>query len=113
METGPQLKGQIDLLLLAVVERGPAHGYALIERLRRESGEVFAFPEGTVYPALYRLESLGMLRSDATIVSGRARRIYRLTAAGRRALRDRESAWRELVRGVDSILRGGPQVDHV
>jgi PadR family transcriptional regulator, regulatory protein PadR len=113
MEKDPQLKGQVDLLVLAVVSRGPTHGYALVERLRRESGEVFQLPEGTVYPALYRLEALGLLRSDATIVSGRARRIYRLTTAGRRALHNRETAWRELSRGVESVLRGGPLSDHV
>jgi DNA-binding PadR family transcriptional regulator len=102
----PLLSGQIDMLLLSLVARGPAHGYAIIAQLRDQSRGVFDLPEGTVYPALYRLEAAGFLVSDAEPVSGRVRRTYRLTRAGRAALKERESSWRELVRGVDAILRG-------
>ena len=58
MEKDPLRTGQIDLLLLSLVARGPAHGYAVIELLRLRSGGAFDLPEGTVYPALYRLERL-------------------------------------------------------
>ncbi len=104
------LVGQIEMLLLAVVSRGPLHGNAIIEQLRLRSGGEFDLPEGTVYPALYRLEEAGLLRSDASLVSGRTRRTYRLTRAGVRALRERRSAWARLVRGVDVVL-GGAAVD--
>ena len=106
MEREPLITGQIDLLLLAVLAAEPAHGYAIIERLRERSGGTFDLPEGTVYPSLYRLESAGYLKSSTVKVSGRARRVYRLTSAGRDALRTREDAWRRIVRAVGSVLRG-------
>ncbi len=106
MSKEPLLSGQIDMLLLSLVARGPAHGYAIIAQLRDRSRGVFDLPEGTVYPALYRLEAAGFVESDAEQVSGRVRRTYRITRAGRAALKERETSWRELVRGVDAILRG-------
>lgn len=107
MAKEPLLTGQIDMLLLALVARDPAHGYAIIETLRERSDGLVDLAEGTVYPALYRLEALGLLASDAARVAGRVRRTYRITRTGRTALRERESSWRALVRGVDAILRGG------
>ncbi len=106
MAKEPLLSGQIDMLLLSLVARGPLHGYAIIEQLRQRSRGVFDLPEGTVYPALYRLEASGLLESDAREVSGRVRRTYRVTRAGRAALKERENSWRALVRGVDAVLRG-------
>ena len=107
MKKEPMLTGQIDLLLLSQVARGPMHGYAVIEQLRARSDGVFDFPEGTIYPALYRLESLGLLESNADKVSGRVRRMYRITPAGRKALEEREASWRAFVRGVEAVLRVG------
>ena len=98
------IKGHLDGLLLAVVADEPAHGYAIVERLRERSGGAFALPEGTVYPALYRLERLGLLASEAQQVAGRTRRIYRTTAAGRAALRKRRGAWRRLIESVGAVL---------
>ena len=112
MEKEPLLTGQIDMLLLAVVARAPAHGYAIIEQLRQRSRGAFTLPEGTVYPALYRLERLGLLASAEHKVSGRTRRIYRVTRAGAAALRDREVSWRQLVKSVEAVLRGGPVPGH-
>jgi DNA-binding PadR family transcriptional regulator len=60
---GEGLKGHLDFLILAVLQDGPMHGYALIEALRRRSGGVFDLPEGTIYPALHRLELTGLLSS--------------------------------------------------
>ena len=98
------LKGHLDLLLLAVLERGPAHGYALIESLRERSGGTFDLPEGTVYPALHRLEKDGLLRSDWSEDSGRRRRVYRLTPKGAEALSRRKTEWEQFSRGVDATV---------
>ena len=98
------LKGHLDLLLLAVLERGPAHGYALIESLRERSGGTFDLPEGTVYPALHRLESDGLLSSDWSEDSGRRRRVYRLTPKGVEALSRRKTEWEQFSRAVDATV---------
>lgn len=108
MKREPMLAGQIDLMVLAVVARQPSHGYAIIEALRLRSGGRLELAEGTIYPALYRLEQAGYLASDARTVGGRLRRTYRLTVAGRGALRERQRAWRVLVDSVEAILRTAP-----
>ena len=79
---GEMLKGHLDMIVLAALSAGPAHGYAVIEEIRRRSGGAFDLPEGTVYPALHRLEEASLLASSWDVVSGRRRRIYRLTTAG-------------------------------
>src|SRR5215204_2456287 len=76
------LKGHLDALILAVVATAPSHGYALIEELKLRSGGSFDLPEGTVYPALHRLERAGLLASSWAEASGRRRRVYRLTPQG-------------------------------
>ena len=74
------LKGHLDLIVLAALSAGPAHGYAVIEEIRRKSGHAFDLPEGTIYPALHRLEQAGLLVSRwVTAESGRRRRVYALT----------------------------------
>jgi PadR family transcriptional regulator PadR len=98
------LKGHLDLLLLAVLERGPAHGYALIESLRERSGGTFDLPEGTVYPALHRLERDGFLNSEWSADSGRRRRVYRLTPKGAEALSRRKTEWEQFSRAVDATV---------
>ncbi|MBW3622189.1 MAG: helix-turn-helix transcriptional regulator [Armatimonadetes bacterium] len=102
---GEALKGHLDLLLLAVLHRNPAHGYAVIEELRRLSGETFDLPEGTVYPALHRLERNGMIASRWSEESGRKRRIYELTPQGRKALEVYCDEWHRFADGVNSLLR--------
>ena len=101
---GEALKGHLDLLLLAVLEKGPAHGYALIESLRTRSGGTFDLPEGTVYPALHRLESDGLLRSDWSQDSGRRRRVYQLTPKGAETLARRKAEWGQFSRAVDATV---------
>lgn len=96
--------GQIDLLLLASLRHRRLHGYGIIQELHRRSDGRFELPEGTVYPALYRLERLGLIRSRTEIVGGRQRRVYELTAAGRRAITERSKSWRRLAAGMDSVL---------
>jgi PadR family transcriptional regulator len=98
------LKGHLDVMLLAVLERGPLHGYAVIEALRAGSGGRFDLPTGTIYPALHRLERAGLVKSTWSVVSGRRRRSYQLTQAGKRALTDERHLWQEFVTGVSSLL---------
>jgi PadR family transcriptional regulator PadR len=98
------LKGHLDALVLAALEHEPAHGYAIIQRLRRRSDDVFRLPEGTVYPALHRLERDGLVKSRWTVPSGRRRRVYRLTRDGREALAVRRLEWRTFSRAVDAVL---------
>lgn len=101
------LKGHLDAIVLAALETGPAHGYAIIELIRTRSGEVFDLPEGTVYPALHRLERAGLLSSRWTIPpSGRRRRVYTLTKAGAAALRERRKSWSRFSQAVDASLGG-------
>ncbi len=98
------LKGHLDPLILAVLANDPLHGYAVIEELKARSGGELDLPEGTVYPALHRLERRGLLRSAWTKADGRRRRIYRLTANGRRELDSRTREWRTFARVVDAVL---------
>lgn len=98
------LKGHLDLLLLAVLAKGPAHGYALIESLRARSGGTFDLPEGTVYPALHRLEKDGLLRSHWSQDSGRRRRVYQLTPKGVETLSRRQAEWQQFSRAVDATV---------
>lgn len=97
------LKGHLDGLILAVLASGPMHGYALIEELKRRSFGSLEVPEGTVYPALHRLEGAGLLTS-AWSDGARRRRIYRLTARGRRELGQKRGEWRAFVKAVDAVL---------
>jgi PadR family transcriptional regulator, regulatory protein PadR len=101
-----KLKGHLDLLLLEVLSAGPAHGYAVVTLLRDRSEGVFDLPEGTVYPALHRLEDGGLLRSEWAEVGGRRRRLYRLTEAGHTTAKTERRQWRSFVSAVDAVLRG-------
>jgi DNA-binding PadR family transcriptional regulator len=99
-----ELKGHLDSLILAVVCDAPAHGYAIIEELKHRSRGAFSLPEGTVYPALHRLERAGLLESGWSDASGRRRRVYKLTRRGRRQLDARKCEWRDFARAVDAVL---------
>lgn len=99
------LKGHLDALLLATLESGPRHGYAIMEMMRAESGGRLDLPTGTVYPALHRLERARLVRSRWSVVEGRRRRTYELTATGRRALSSERVQWREFASAVSSVLR--------
>jgi PadR family transcriptional regulator, regulatory protein PadR len=100
------LKGHLDALILAVVGAEPRHGYAVIEELKRRSGGSLDLPEGTVYPALHRLEEAGLLSSTWSKESGRRRRVYALTRRGQRELGVRRSEWRDFSLAVDAVLGG-------
>lgn len=94
------LKGHLDLLLLAALKDGPAHGYAVIIEVRSRSRGTFDLAEGTVYPALHRLERSGLLESWWLDHEGRRRRVYRLTANGASALAEQHSAYRQFEKGM-------------
>ena len=98
------LKGHLDALILAILATGPAHGYAIISELKRRSGGAFSLPEGTVYPALHRLERAGLLASSWSESAGRKRRVYRLTGQGKRELAVRRREWRSFAGAVDAVL---------
>jgi PadR family transcriptional regulator PadR len=99
-----RLKGNLDLLLLSVLAAGPGHGYAIISALRDRSEGVFDLPEGTVYPALHRLEDAGLLASSWTDVNGRRRRIYGLTSRGAQVLATEHAEWRRFAVGVQAVV---------
>ncbi|MER7457155.1 helix-turn-helix transcriptional regulator [Micromonospora sp. NPDC126480] len=98
------LHGHLDALLLAVLEQGPLHGYAIIEALRTRSEGHLDLPTGTIYPALRRLERAGHVASTWSTVNGRERRTYQLTDAGRRALAGERSGWRSFSTTVGRFL---------
>ena len=100
----PDLTGHLDLLLLAVLEDAPAHGYRVIETLRDRSDGAFDLPEGTVYPALHRLERAGLLTSRWDETTPRRRRIYAVTPGGSRQLEGRRREWSGFSRAVQSVI---------
>lgn len=100
------LKGHLDLLLLATVQSGPAHGYAVAETLRTRSNGAFDLPEGTLYPALHRLERAALLSSRWSEVNGRRRRVYQLTRKGHQVLAKQHDEWRDFARAVHAVVEG-------
>jgi PadR family transcriptional regulator, regulatory protein PadR len=100
------LKGHLDMLLLAALNGDPAHGYAVLERLRTRSEGVFDLSEGTIYPALHRLEAARLIKSRRVMHDGRGRRVYALTDRGTRTLADYQQEWRQFSAGVTRIVEG-------
>jgi DNA-binding PadR family transcriptional regulator len=97
------LKGHLDLLLLAAIARRPLHGYGVVEAIRDASSGELDLAEGTVYPALYRLERAELLASKWTTVGGRRRRVYRLTRRGRARLARERREWRAFAGAMDAV----------
>ena len=104
---GDVLRGHLDLLVLQVLADNPLHGYAVIDELRRRSDEVIDVPEGTLYPALHRLEKAGLISATWSEVNGRRRKSYRLTHLGTQALAERRRGWTDFRSAIDAVL-GGP-----
>jgi DNA-binding PadR family transcriptional regulator len=103
------LKGHLDGMLLASLEAGPCHGYAIMEALRAGSDGQLDLPTGTIYPALHRLERAGLVEATWAQVGGRRRRVYQLTPAGRRALAAERGSWREFSATVTRLLEPAPR----
>ena len=106
----PGRRGQshVDLLLLAALDEGPKHGYAIARYLDEHSGGRFTIREGTLYPALHRLEGDGLVASEATTVSGRQRRVYTISGDGAIALADRRREWEHYAAGTTGVLGEAP-----
>jgi PadR family transcriptional regulator PadR len=102
------LKGHLDGVLLASLEDGPRHGYAVIEALRAATDGRLDLPTGTIYPALHRLVGAGLVRGRWSVVAGRRRRSYALTAKGRRALSTERANWQQFSAVVGAALEGRP-----
>jgi DNA-binding PadR family transcriptional regulator len=99
------LRGRLDGMVLAVLERHPMHGYAVIEALSERSGGRLSVPTGTVYPALRRLERAGLLHGEWGEVDGRRRRTYRLTEAGLRSLAEERDHWSAFANLISQVMR--------
>jgi PadR family transcriptional regulator, regulatory protein PadR len=106
-------QGALDLLILKIAALGPVHGYAIAQRLQQVSRDVVQAPQGSLYPALHRLENRGLLASDwKETETGREAKFYRLTRKGRAQLEAETASWRRLVEAVGLILaldEGGAQ----
>ena len=103
---GDVLQGTLDLLILKTLEAGPMHGYGLASRIEQVSEELLRVEEGSLYPALHRIQQTGWIRAQwKRSENGRPAKFYRLTSAGRKQLQSEEERWRKLTRGVSKILR--------
>ena len=106
-------QGTLDLLILKVVALGPVHGYAIAQRLQQVSRDVVQVPQGSLYPALHRLENRGFLTADwKETDTGREAKFYRLTRKGRAQLETEAVSWERLTEAVGLILKmseGGAQ----
>lgn len=98
------LTPNVDLLLLAVLRHGPAHGYAIITALRERSAGQFDLAEGTIYPALHRLERGGLVESSVEMANGRRRRTYALTARGRKEFAAQRREWQGFVANMQAVI---------
>ena len=101
-----QIHGALDLLVLKVLDDGPLHGYAIALRIERLSNDILAVEEGSLYPALYRMEARGWLKSEWAVTdTGRRARFYRLTRTGRTQLAAETASWHRLTGAVANVLK--------
>lgn len=104
------LQGTLDLLILKALSWGPAHGYAVARWIERLTGNSLQIGEGSLYPALHRLEARGAVESEWRVSDrNRKAKFYRLTAEGRKALRAETAGWGEFVTAVGKVLRANAQ----
>jgi PadR family transcriptional regulator, regulatory protein PadR len=107
---GLSFQGQLEGLVLAVLVRGPLHGYAIALELRKCSEGMLDVAEGTLYPVLHKLEKERLIRSRWEVVNGRRRRVYAASPAAGRAVRERFESWRRLSGAIDSVFVSVPEV---
>ena len=99
------LKGHLDMIVLAALADEPAHGYAVIQEIRHRSGGAFDLPEGTIYPALHRLEQQGWIRAKwGESENNRRAKYYSLTPDGAKYLRQEQAQWRRLSLAIELVL---------
>ncbi|HTX45205.1 MAG TPA: helix-turn-helix transcriptional regulator [Solirubrobacteraceae bacterium] len=101
---GLSFQSQLEGLVLAVLGRGPLHGYAIAAQLRERSEGVLDVAEGSLYPVLHKLEKEGLIQSRWEVVNGRRRRVYATSPAAVRAVRERLDRWRRLSGAIDSVF---------
>jgi transcriptional regulator len=101
------LQGSLDLLVLKTLSQvGSLHGYGIVLHIQRASGELLNVEEGSLYPALHRMEQSGWIRSEWSVTdTGRRAKYYSLTPAGRRQLQEAQESFEQLVKGIRAILR--------
>jgi transcriptional regulator len=101
-----QLQGALDLLILKTLARGALHGYAIAQRIQQVSDEVLRVEEGSLYPALHRMEQADWIAAEWRVTNtGRRAKYYKLTAAGRQQLAHEEESWSRVAEGVAKVLR--------
>lgn len=107
MARNDALQGSLDLLVLKILSRHPRlHGYAIMAAIASTSGDVLRAEEGSLYPALYRMEEAGWIRAEwIKKESGRRARVYELTASGRKQLSAEESRWQTVSMAINRVLR--------
>ena len=102
------LHGTLETLILRTVAAGPLHGYGIARSIETQSGETIRVEEGSLYPALYRMQKRGWLEAEWGVSElGRRAKFYRLTALGERQLREDSAEWRRFVEGVARVLSPG------
>ncbi len=101
---GEVIKNHLELLVLTALKAGPGHGYSIIRAVRDRSGGEFELLEGSLYPALHRLERDGLVTSSWSEVAGRKRRVYKLSRRGRAVLQEQERDWRRFERAMNLVL---------
>lgn len=100
------LQGTLDLLILKILSRGPQHGYGIAASIEAVTDDVLRVEEGSLYPALHRMEQAGLIAADWKVTENKRRaRIYRLTPAGQRALDEEQEKWGRLTKAVAKVLR--------
>jgi PadR family transcriptional regulator PadR len=107
MRKQDNLQGSLDLLVLTLLSRRPKlHGYALMTAIKESSGEVLTAEEGSLYPALHRMEEAGWIRAEWVVKeNGKRARIYQVSAAGKKQLAAEESRWKTVSSAINRVLR--------
>ncbi len=109
-KTADLLPGTLDMLILKAVSLAPLHGYGVLLRIRQISGEALEIPQGSLYPALYRLEHQELIAAEwGQSENNRKAKFYTLTAAGRRRLREETADWNRLAAAIAAALNATPE----
>ena len=109
-KTAELLPGTLDLLILKAVSLRPLHGYGVLQRIQQISGDALEIPQGSLYPALYRLEHQELIAADWGVSENNRRaKYYKLTAAGRHRLREETAGWNRLASAMAAALKTTPE----
>ncbi|HEY4490534.1 MAG TPA: PadR family transcriptional regulator, partial [Acidobacteriota bacterium] len=101
-------QGTLDLLILKTLDLQPMHGFGISQRIQQVSGEVFQVNQGSLYPALHRLENKGLIESEWSVSeNNRKAKYYKLTASGKKHLQEEEEQWKVLSTAIARVLQAG------